>query len=146
MAFKLRKRVKIAPGVNINVSKKGVSATLGGKGASVNVGQNGTYLNTSIPGTGLYNRQKLGNAPESNTQNEPNFTPPPAFIDFGAESWKELTLGNKIGYAFTFLVWLIANFFVSVIKVTSGIWTLFKLALGVGFWALICYIMYKLFW
>jgi hypothetical protein len=56
---KFRKRIKIAPGVNINLSKSGVSGTFGGKGASVNVGKNGVYANTGIPGTGIYDRQKI---------------------------------------------------------------------------------------
>lgn len=59
MGWRFRKRIKIAPGVNLNVSKNGVSTTIGGKGASINVGKNGTYLNTGIPGTGIYSRQKL---------------------------------------------------------------------------------------
>ena len=60
MAWNLRRRKKIAPGVYINMSKKGISTTVGPKGASMTFGPNGTYMNTSIPGTGLYNRQKIG--------------------------------------------------------------------------------------
>ena len=59
MGWRFRKYIKIAPGVKLNISKSGVSTTLGGKGASINVGKNGAYLNTSIPGTGLYNRQRI---------------------------------------------------------------------------------------
>jgi len=57
---KFRKRIKIAPGVNLNLSKSGVSGTFGGKGASVNVGKNGVYANAGIPGTGIYDRKKIG--------------------------------------------------------------------------------------
>ena len=60
MAWKYRKRIKIAPGVTINFSRSGVSTTIGPKGASVNIGKNGTYLNTGIPGTGIYDRQRIG--------------------------------------------------------------------------------------
>lgn len=60
MAWKYRKRIKIAPGVTINVSRSGVSTTIGPKGASVNIGKNGTYLNTGIPGTGIYDRKRIG--------------------------------------------------------------------------------------
>lgn len=60
MAWKYRKRIKIAPGVTINVSRSGVSTTIGSKGASVNIGKNGTYLNAGIPGTGIYDRQRVG--------------------------------------------------------------------------------------
>ena len=59
MGWRFRKRINIAPGVNLNLSKSGISTTIGKKGASVNIGKNGTYLNTSIPGTGLYSRQKI---------------------------------------------------------------------------------------
>ena len=57
--WSFRKRVKIAPGVSLNFSKNGVSTTVGPKGARMTFGSNGTYLNTSIPGTGLYRRQKI---------------------------------------------------------------------------------------
>jgi AAA+ superfamily predicted ATPase/predicted transcriptional regulator len=60
MAWNFRRRKKIAPGVYINMSKKGISTTVGPKGASMTFGPNGTYMNTSIPGTGLYNRKKIG--------------------------------------------------------------------------------------
>lgn len=59
MAWGFRKRIKIAPGVRINLSKSGISTTIGRRGASVSIGKNGTYLNTGIPGTGLYSRQKI---------------------------------------------------------------------------------------
>lgn len=59
MAWSYRKRIKIIPGVHLNFSKSGISTSIGVRGASVTFGQNGTYLNTGIPGTGLYNRQKI---------------------------------------------------------------------------------------
>ena len=63
MAWSFRKRIKIAPGVHINLSKSGVSTSIGPKGAKVTIGPKGTYLHTGIPGTGIYNRQKIGPAP-----------------------------------------------------------------------------------
>ena len=59
MGWRFRKYITIFPGVRLNISKSGLSLTFGKKGASVNVGKDGAYLNTSIPGTGLYNRQKI---------------------------------------------------------------------------------------
>ena len=59
MGWRYRKRIKIAPGIHLNISKSGISTTIGPRGASVNIGPNGTYVNTGIPGTGLYNRQKI---------------------------------------------------------------------------------------
>ena len=65
MAWSYKKRIKVAPGVHLNISKSGVSTSMGSKGMSITTGPKGTYLNTSIPGTGLYNRQKI--APASNS-------------------------------------------------------------------------------
>ena len=59
MALFFRKRIKILPGVTLNLSKSGISATVGRKGASVSVGKRGTYLNAGQPGTGIYSRTRL---------------------------------------------------------------------------------------
>ena len=66
--MRYRNRIKLAPGLNINFSKSGISTTLGPRGASVNIGKTGAYLNTGIPGTGLYNRTKISSS-EKNTIN-----------------------------------------------------------------------------
>lgn len=60
--MRYRNRIKLAPGVNINLSKSGISTTLGPRGANINVSKNGSYLNTGIPGTGLYNRNKISSS------------------------------------------------------------------------------------
>lgn len=54
MGFNFRKSLKIAPGVRLNITKKGVSSvSLGGKGARVNLGKKGTRTTVGMPGTGL---------------------------------------------------------------------------------------------
>jgi len=63
--MRFRKRVKVFPGFYLNFSSAGVSSTLGVKGVNVNFSKKGTYLNTSIPGTGLYNRQRIENSPNN---------------------------------------------------------------------------------
>lgn len=60
MAINYRKRIKVAPGVYMNISKSVISTTIGVRGASVNFGKNGTFVNTGIPGTGFYSRDKIG--------------------------------------------------------------------------------------
>ena len=67
MAWNFRKRIKIAPGIHLNLSKGGVSTSIGPKGAKISIGKNGTYLNTSIPGTGLYSRTKLSGNSKSDS-------------------------------------------------------------------------------
>jgi hypothetical protein len=59
MGIRFRRRVTIAPGVRLNVSKSGVSLSAGPRGASVTVGKRGVYRNVGIPGTGLYSRQRM---------------------------------------------------------------------------------------
>lgn len=59
MAFRFQKRIKILPGVRLNISKSGISTTIGGRGASVNIGKRGVYGNAGIPGTGLSMRERL---------------------------------------------------------------------------------------
>ena len=59
MGWRYRKRIKILPGIHLNISKSGISANIGVKGANVTFGKNGTYVNTGIPGTGLYRRDKV---------------------------------------------------------------------------------------
>ena len=60
MGFRFQKRIKILPGVYINLSKSGVSGSLGGHGATVNVGADGRRMVTlGIPGTGLSYRMPL---------------------------------------------------------------------------------------
>lgn len=58
--MKFRRRIKVFPGVRLNISGSGISTTIGVPGLSVNLGSKGTYLNTGFPGTGLYDRQRLG--------------------------------------------------------------------------------------
>ncbi|ELL0157605.1 DUF4236 domain-containing protein, partial [Escherichia coli] len=37
MGFRFRKRIRIAPGLAINISKSGVSTSIGPKGATTNI-------------------------------------------------------------------------------------------------------------
>ena len=53
MGFRFRKRIKIAPGAWLNLSKSGVSTSIGGKGLTVNLKDGKTTTTASLPGTGL---------------------------------------------------------------------------------------------
>lgn len=59
MSLRFRNRIKILPGIYLNLGKNGISTTIGPRGANINFGKNGIYLNTGIPGTGFSNREKL---------------------------------------------------------------------------------------
>lgn len=58
--LRFQKRIRILPGLRINLSKSGASASVGPRGADVNIGRGGVSTNAGIPGTGLSYRQKVG--------------------------------------------------------------------------------------
>ena len=81
MAWAFRKRIKVIPGVYINLSKSGISANAGIRGASLTFRSDGVYRNLGLPGTGIYSRQKVGDyggiTPEQGANKQ--FAPDEAF-------------------------------------------------------------------
>lgn len=66
MSIRFRKRIRLAPGIHLNLSGSGLSLSAGPRGASMTFGgRRGTYMNTGIPGSGLYSRQRIGTSPRS---------------------------------------------------------------------------------
>lgn len=53
MGLRVRKIVRILPGVRLNLSKSGGSLSLGGRGLSVNLGKDGVRTMAGMPGTGI---------------------------------------------------------------------------------------------
>ena len=53
MGWRFQRRIKILPGVTLNVGKNGVSTSIGTRGAHVTVGENGVRTTVGIPGTGI---------------------------------------------------------------------------------------------
>lgn len=51
--FRLHERIRILPGVHVNVSKRGLSLSLGEAGATLNLSKRGTRTTIGLPGTGL---------------------------------------------------------------------------------------------
>ena len=59
MAFKLKKSIKLLPGVKLNLGKKGISSvSIGKRGATVNINNNGVQTTLGIPGTGISYKSK----------------------------------------------------------------------------------------
>ncbi|GAB4255619.1 MULTISPECIES: DUF4236 domain-containing protein [Deferrisoma] len=54
MGFRFWRRIRIAPGVTLNLSKSGGSLSFGPRGAKVTVGPRGNRVTLGIPGTGLF--------------------------------------------------------------------------------------------
>jgi tetratricopeptide (TPR) repeat protein len=59
MGWRFFRRVKLAPGLRLNLSSRGASLTAGPRGSTVTFGKRGVHSNVSIPGTGLSYRRKL---------------------------------------------------------------------------------------
>lgn len=73
MGFNFRKSLKIAPGVRVNLTKKGVSSvSIGPRGAKVNIGKKGTRTTVGAPGTGL--SYSSFSPRKTNTSNRQNST------------------------------------------------------------------------
>ncbi len=62
MVLRFRRTMKIAPGVRLNLTKKGISARIGPRGAGITTGTSGTTVSAGIPGTGLHASKKIKSA------------------------------------------------------------------------------------
>lgn len=70
MGFRFQKRIKILPGVRINLSKSGVSTSIGRPGATVNVRKGKVKATVGVPGTGVsysMENRSSGDKPTSST-------------------------------------------------------------------------------
>lgn len=54
MPFRFFQRIRIAPGLRLNLSKGGLSLSAGPRGAQFTVGTSGTRATAGLPGTGLH--------------------------------------------------------------------------------------------
>lgn len=61
MGLRFQRRVRLAPGVRLNLSKSGVGGSLGRTGLRVGIDATGkTYFSVGLPGTGLSYRATIG--------------------------------------------------------------------------------------
>jgi hypothetical protein len=59
VGFRFQRRITLAPGIRLNLSKRGLGLSVGSRGASLSAGPRGVHGHAGIPGTGLAYRQKL---------------------------------------------------------------------------------------
>jgi len=57
------RRVRVAPGVTINLSKSGPSLSVGPRGSKITFGRRGVRQTIGLPGTGLYASRQLSSTP-----------------------------------------------------------------------------------
>jgi hypothetical protein len=53
MPLRFRRRVRVVPGVTLNLNKRSISASFGRRGAHVTIGPSGQRTSIGVPGTGL---------------------------------------------------------------------------------------------
>ncbi len=89
MSFRFWRRIRIAPGVTLNLSKSGGSFSFGPRGAKFTVGSRGGRATVGLPGTGIFYTQTLSPGKGRRRRVAPSRTPA---IDSG-EGVDRLTLG-----------------------------------------------------
>jgi hypothetical protein len=93
MPFRFFRRVRIAPGVTINLSKSGPSVSIGPRGAKVTLGHGRVRRTVGLPGTGLYytsvssTHERPKAPPEARPEPPPELPaePPPDAVAASAE-------------------------------------------------------------
>ena len=60
MPFRFRRSIRIAPGVRLNIGKRGLSTLVGGRDAHLSVGHGTTRATVSAPGTGVSYTTSIG--------------------------------------------------------------------------------------
>ena len=54
MGWRFSRRIRVLPGVRINLSRSGASLSLGGRGFTKTIGKSGIRTTVGIPGTGIF--------------------------------------------------------------------------------------------
>lgn len=102
--MRFQKRIKILPGVRINLSKSGISTSLGRPGATVNIGAKGSKFTGGIPGTGLSHTVGLGEKERASRASVAQIKSP------DAPQWHDMAIGIAIFVAvITGLAWLLSK-------------------------------------
>lgn len=79
MGFRFFRRVQIAPGLRLNLSKSGPSLSMGKRGSWFTVGPRGNRVSAGLPGTGLYYTERVGGRKRrtrSSSRSAPSAAPP----------------------------------------------------------------------
>ena len=81
--LRLYRRVKLAPGLTVNLSKSGPSLSVGPHGSKITVGRRGVRQTIGLPGTGVYMTRQLSSParPRATPVASPaSMTPPPQSV------------------------------------------------------------------
>jgi|GEM_PF-6607720 len=142
MGWRFRKRIKILPGVHINISKSGISTNVGVKGASVTFSPKGTYVNTGIPGSGFYRRDKVSGVNEYNRsiegqQRERISQEANLFDNNDYDEKSSLLVYNPVHYIF--YIWSLLFPIVAFAWYLNGLDMLYSSLINAGFQFVLCF-------
>ena len=73
MSFRLWRRMKIAPGVTLNLSKSGGSISIGPRGNKFSIGPRGKHISLGIPGSGLFYTKRYSNKKQARSSTKKKF-------------------------------------------------------------------------
>ncbi len=96
MGFRFYRRVKVLPGVYLNMGKQGVSMSFGPRGLKTTIGPKGVRHSFGIPGTGLSYQtpfRKIGNASPQSRQAKRKLSPEEASQISLQNDYRKLNLG-----------------------------------------------------
>ena len=93
MSFRFQRRIKILPGLRLNVSKTGISWTVGTRGASITARDGKLTGNVGLPSTGLSYRKRLDLPDSDPTTQDPQIPNQSS----GAPSWLLLAIVLAVG-------------------------------------------------
>lgn len=98
MGLRYRKRIKVAPGLHLNISKSGISTSVGKPGSTLNISKRGARATVGLPGTGLSYSQNLGRARRKRQSSSKNRTEALASLrkNFDLTQDEAIWLANKI--------------------------------------------------
>ena len=86
MGWRFWRRVRIAPGVTLNIGKTGPSSvSFGPRGFKVTAGRHGKRMTVGLPGTGLFYTEKLVDRPGQKHRPEPERPMSPPDTNVGPE-------------------------------------------------------------
>lgn len=60
MGMRFRKSIKIAPGIRLSATQRGLGVRVGGRGGGISFSPSGMRVNAGIPGTGLFWSERIG--------------------------------------------------------------------------------------
>lgn len=120
MGFRFQKRIKLLPGVSINLSKSGVSTSLGPKGTKVTLGHGKRKTTFGLPGTGISHTSVVSTKRPNTIASDQ--LPPAEFApktNRRGESVGRLLAGiyTSMGPAVTLLLLLLIGFFIFLVLV-----------------------------